>query len=54
MSDTSDSEQNRQRRELRTFLFLTVVLFPLLAVLVVASFGFMIWVWQMFAGPPGG
>lgn len=53
MSDASDTEQSRQSRELRAFLFLTVVLFPLLAVLVVASFGFMIWIWQMFAGPPG-
>ncbi|MBK8069026.1 MAG: periplasmic nitrate reductase, NapE protein [Rhodanobacteraceae bacterium] len=54
MSDASDTEQSRQRRELRSFLFLTVVLFPLLAVLVVASFAAMMWIWHMIVGPPGG
>lgn len=42
-----------RRRDLLGFLFLTVVLVPVLAVIVVGGFGFAIWVFQMFAGPPG-
>lgn len=41
-----------KRRELWLFLFLTVVLFPVLAVGVVAGYGFLIWMWQLVAGPP--
>ena len=42
-----------RRRELRAFLFLTVFLAPILAVGLVSSWGFIIWLFQMFAGPPG-
>ncbi|MBP9155140.1 MAG: periplasmic nitrate reductase, NapE protein [Xanthomonadales bacterium] len=42
-----------RRRELRAFLFLTVFLAPILAVGLVASWGFVVWIFQMFAGPPG-
>ena len=42
-----------RRRERAAFLLLTAVLFPLLAVLIVAGYGFAVWVYQMFAGPPG-
>jgi periplasmic nitrate reductase NapE len=41
-----------KRNERRAVLFLTVVLAPLIAVLVVAGFGFCVWIYQMFAGPP--
>ena len=43
-----------KRRELKAFLFLTVVMVPVLAVLVVTGYGFAVWVLQMFAGPPSG
>jgi nitrate reductase NapE len=43
---------NTKRRELWLFLFLTVVLFPLLAVAAVAGYGFVVWMWQLVAGPP--
>lgn len=36
------------------FLLLTAVVFPLLAVMLVAGYGFIVWIWQMFAGPPTG
>lgn len=43
-----------RRQERNAFLLLTVVLFPVLAVLFVASYGFAVWFWQMFvSGPPG-
>jgi nitrate reductase NapE len=41
-------------RERNAFLLLTAVVFPLVAVLIVAAYGFAVWVWQMFAGPPTG
>ena len=39
--------------ELRVFLLLTVVLAPVLAVMTVGGFGFLIWMYQLVAGPPG-
>jgi len=45
--------QHRKRRELLLFLFITVVLFPLLSVMIVGGYGFAVWIYQMFAGPPG-
>ena len=49
----SDAAPATRREEIRVFLFLSLVLVPLLAVLFVAGFGFVVWIWQMFAGPPG-
>lgn len=42
-----------KRRELQLFLFLTVVLFPVLAVGIIAAYGFIVWMWQLLSGPPG-
>ena len=39
--------------EVRSFLLLTAVLAPLLAAIVVAGYGFLVWMYQLFAGPPG-
>lgn len=50
----SDSPQDTKRQELRAFLFLTAVLVPAASVLIVAGYGFAVWVFQMFAGPPTG
>lgn len=47
-----DREQER-RSEFRAFLFLAVVLAPLLSILIVGGYGFAIWLYQIFAGPPG-
>jgi nitrate reductase NapE len=40
-------------RELVMFLFLTVVLAPVLAVAAVGGYGFVVWILQMIFGPPG-
>jgi len=40
------------KQELRSFAFLTVVLAPVLAVAIIAAYGFLVWFYQMFAGPP--
>jgi nitrate reductase NapE len=54
-SQVPDVEQRaEQRAELRVFLLITVVMFPVLAVGLVAAYGFAIWIWQMFSGPPTG
>jgi periplasmic nitrate reductase NapE len=40
-------------QELRAFLFLTVVMAPVLAVIVVSGYGFLVWMIQLLSGPPG-
>jgi nitrate reductase NapE len=40
-------------REWALFLFLTVILAPALSVAVVGGYGFIIWMFQLIAGPPG-
>lgn len=37
-------------QELRAFLFLTVVMAPVLAVMVVGGYGFFVWMYQLFTG----
>lgn len=41
-----------RRNELRVFLFLTVVLWPMLAVATVGTYGLLVWIYQMIMGPP--
>ena len=40
-------------QELRAFLFLSVVLAPVLAVGLVSGYGFLVWMVQRVTGPPG-
>jgi nitrate reductase NapE len=40
-------------QELRSFLFLSVVMAPVLAVILVSGYGFVVWMSQLFTGPPG-
>jgi nitrate reductase NapE len=42
-----------RRDELLTFLLLTVVIAPALAVAFVGSYGLCVWLYQAIAGPPG-
>ena len=44
----------KRRQELSVFLFLTVVLAPILAVAIVGGYGFAIWMYQLLSGPPTG
>ncbi|MBM7072869.1 periplasmic nitrate reductase, NapE protein [Shewanella sp. 202IG2-18] len=50
MSDTSSDEK---KSELKIFIFLTVFLAPLLSVLIVGGYGFLVWMSQILIGPPG-
>lgn len=45
--------REEKKRELLMFLFLTVVLFPMLAICLVGGYGFIVWIYQIIAGPPG-
>jgi len=40
-------------QELRSFLFLSVIMAPVLAVVIVSGYGFVVWMYQLIAGPPG-
>jgi nitrate reductase NapE len=44
--------QVEKRRELVVFVFLTFVLAPILSVIIVAGYGFFVWIYQIIAGPP--
>ncbi|WP_084514035.1 periplasmic nitrate reductase, NapE protein [Salipiger mucosus] len=41
------------RRELIHFLFLAFGVWPVVAVGVVGGYGFLVWMFQLIAGPPG-
>jgi len=52
MNEPADTPSTRQE-ELRSFLFFTVVMAPVAAVAIVVGFGFLVWMYQLIAGPPG-
>ena len=43
----------RRRSELLTFFILAFGIWPIVAVATVGGFGFMVWMYQIIAGPPG-
>lgn len=43
---------NEKMNERNTFIFLTVFLAPILSIIIVGSFGFIVWISQMIFGPP--
>jgi periplasmic nitrate reductase NapE len=47
-------ETQEKKSELKAFLFLTVVMAPVLAGIVIGTYGLMVWIYQMFMGPPTG
>jgi len=53
MDDLGQSHEADKKAEMRSFLMLTVVLAPVVAVALVGGLGFAIWIFQMIAGPPG-
>lgn len=40
-------------QEFRGFLVLTAIVAPLVSIAVVTGYGFLVWMYQLFAGPPG-
>ena len=51
--DNTDQAPSNRQEEWRSFLFFTVVMAPVLAVAIVGGFGFVVWMYQLVAGPPG-
>ena len=51
MNETSERPSKAQ--ELRAFLLLAVLMGPVLAVIFVSGYGFLVWMFQLLAGPPG-
>lgn len=49
-----DKRTPTKRDEFQTFIFLTVILAPILAIAVVGGYGLAIWISQLVLGPPGG
>ena len=48
-----DRSPSTRQEEWRSFLFFTVVMAPVLAVIIVGGYGFLVWMYQLLAGPPG-
>jgi nitrate reductase NapE len=53
VGDDTRGRPRRKRMEIFAFLFLTAIVMPALAVATVGSYGLVVWVYQMIAGPPG-
>ena len=51
--ERTTARARRRRMEIFAFLFLTAVMMPALAVAAGGSYGLVVWVYQMVAGPPG-
>ena len=49
----AEDTPHTKSQELKSFLFLSVVMAPILAGAIVAGYGFLVWMYQVFAGPPG-
>ncbi len=45
--------KSRRRSEIATFLVLAFGIWPIVAVGVVGGYGFLVWMYQIIAGPPG-
>jgi len=50
---SSGQEPPRKRDEFLAFLFVAVILAPLLAVMLIGGYGLAIWIAHMFGAPPG-
>jgi nitrate reductase NapE len=48
-----EPRSDTKAQEFRAFVLLAVVMAPVLAVVVVSGFGFLVWMFQLIAGPPG-
>ena len=55
LSTTSAMDRDPEKNsELKAFLFLTVVMAPVIAGAVIGIYGLMVWIYQMFMGLPTG
>lgn len=50
MQEPDAAEPSTYQEELRTFLFLTIAMAPILAVAIVGGYGFAVWMYQLITG----
>ena len=43
----------QRKRELSVFVVLAILVWPLIAVVIVGGWGFLVWIYQALTGPPG-
>lgn len=53
MAEQAIDQKSAKNREFWAFILLTVVLAPVMSVIIVGGFGFLVWMYQILAGPPG-
>jgi len=53
VSENDNNHVLTKRGERRVFIFIAVFLFPILSVVLVGGYGFLVWILQMIFGPPG-
>jgi nitrate reductase NapE len=46
------ADPRRKREEFRAWVFLSFVMAPVLSVLIVSGYGFLVWMYQLLVGPP--
>jgi periplasmic nitrate reductase NapE len=49
----SEAAKSSRTRELLAFLVLAVLIWPFIAIGVVSGWGFLVWMYYSFTGPPG-
>ena len=50
MNEKEVEDKSTFQEELRTFLFLTIAMAPILAVVIVGGYGFAVWMYQLVTG----
>lgn len=50
MPEPANIQPSTQQEELRSFLFLAIVMAPVLAIIIVAGYGFAVWMFQLLTG----
>ena len=53
VSGSDEDHVLTRRGERRVFLFIAVFLFPALSIILAGGYGLLIWLLQLFFGPPG-
>jgi periplasmic nitrate reductase NapE len=51
--ETPKYQQASRREELLAFATLAIFIWPIVAIGVVGGYGFLVWMYQLIAGPPG-
>jgi nitrate reductase NapE len=49
---SAEPTSQRKQEEWRSFVFLTVVMAPVISGIVIAGYGFLVWMTQLIVGPP--